>query len=549
MARIATGSTLIHSGTKALELVEESEGNTEFAHKWVWGADVDTDFECGEPAVADPDPAVAGLDPAVAGLGGEDPAVADPPQQKRVILTPRPKVVRKSASASTGKLYARRGRMQTFNLSSEGTTYGTTSDVRRMSDGYIKDNIPCRVSTRDVRMATYTLGAHASPFDLAHQLRRTDLAIIVLVFTGEISEQHDIYKQVKRWARTAQEFDGTQPPAQSEAAGTLEFTGDKRFIELGTRDDMFAVIDKGMVRCAMFEERALSISESSLERNCSNGGHSCRAPDGCLPDASDQDVHFGTLTVHFQDAIDDSFFLRIGIAVVRHPLTKAQVEGLAQWIILHRLPVLTGYFADSHDYRAVPRKINGCYYGHSNLIDYADESINYGSPLTDLGIRSGAIGNGPFYQRIDMSSDEHQQRTVVAPSLYMFFGFYKRLRTPSTVPRYIMDAPAELILGEDIEKELISNIQLPYWGLNYMGNAMVPHLGTIRMSQLDWSEWINGCVITQVRFGGAKNLIRCGSDRDKKAERREIRQVKKRRKGDPRADEEYDDELESVSVT
>jgi hypothetical protein len=391
---------------------------------------------------------------------------------------------------------------------------------------------------RDVRMATYILGKRANPFDLAFQLRRTELSIAVLVFTGDVSDQDDIYVQVKRWARTAQEFDGTQPPAHSEAAATMEYTGDKRFIELGTHGDMFAVLDKRMVRCAMFEERALSLCNSSLGRSCS------------APADSDEHVHFGTLTVHFQGATDDSSFLRIGIAVVVHRLTNAQVEGLAQWIILHRLPVLTGYIVDPHDYRAYSHRISASFgrlRGVIESIQGTSTLVNCGSPLTDLARRSGAIGNGPLCQRIDMADDEHQQRTFAVPGLYMFFGFYKRLRIPAIDPRYIIDAPAELIFGDDIQKERISTIQLPYWGFNYMGNAMVPHMGTIRMQELGWSKWIGGCVITEVRFGGAKNLTNCGRARDKKAERREIRQAMKRRRCDSRDDEEDRDEEESVN--
>ena len=106
MARIATGTTIIHSGTHTQELVEKSLGTTEYTHNWAWEADVDTDVECDTSTA----------DPAVADPADGDPAVADPSHQRRAALKPRPKVIMKPSLGSTGKLYLRRGRLQAFNL-------------------------------------------------------------------------------------------------------------------------------------------------------------------------------------------------------------------------------------------------------------------------------------------------------------------------------------------------------------------------------------------------------------------------------------------------
>ena len=48
---------------------------------------------------------------------------------------------------------------------------------------------------------------------------------------------------------------------------------------------------------------------------------------------------------------DDEEAVRIGDINVRHWLTDEQTKGLAQWIILHRVAVLTRFIGESHDQR------------------------------------------------------------------------------------------------------------------------------------------------------------------------------------------------------
>ena len=70
-----------------------------------------------------------------------------------------------------------------------------------------------------------------------------------------------------------------------------------------------------------------------------------------------ENVHFGTLTVHLTKAATDQEAVRIGVIFVRDRLLEAQIKGLAQWIILHRLAVLTGFISESQDYREFKHRV------------------------------------------------------------------------------------------------------------------------------------------------------------------------------------------------
>ena len=63
---------------------------------------------------------------------------------------------------------------------------------------YHKNHIPCRTYMHDVHMATYTMGEHGPPLELANKLRKTGMPIIVLVFTSDVCDNDEIYKAIIR---------------------------------------------------------------------------------------------------------------------------------------------------------------------------------------------------------------------------------------------------------------------------------------------------------------------------------------------------------------
>ena len=122
-----------------------------------------------------------------------------------------------------------------------------------------------------------------------------------------------------------------------------------------------------------------------------------------------------------------------------------------------------------------------------------------------------------------------------------FFGHPHKTKVPSVVPRYHIDAPSSLILGNDMTQELMSSMQLPSWDHYNKGNAYVPHLGIITMPQIDWGRWIDGCYMTVVRIGKSSSPRK--SRTGWRMERGEPERYKRRRLG--RCDDQELDEEES----
>ena len=499
MQPLRSGSSVAYSGVTMLELQELSEKRTWSDLDWAFEADhVDTDIEPDPDAEHPEDDERYGADSAVANPNDgaqdvADPAVADPP-----VADPEPQIRPWRSGSSCGgssnialrprkvrlqhaphKLYAQRGQMQVFHttdsqFSDDIHTHATAAELRQVT---WRDGVPpCRYCMRDVHMATYVLGAKADPNDLAHALRRAGMPIIVLVFTEVVSDSHDIYKSLNRWATIAQEFNGRQPPEGSEAAARLEFLEDKRIVALGMRGDIFVCLHKDRVKTATFEERVLS----------------------CREQESDEDIQFGTLTVHFHEGgCDPGDYVRIGIVVTRFRMTDAQVDALAQWIILHRLAVLTGLFARSHDHRSnnkltVLQNVGGVHQGTCEF--------NRDSPLMDLARRSRAVGSEPLFQHVDLAACADERQLWAIPVPWMFFGYERAIKQPVSIARAVLDSDG-LEFGTDLRQELMGQEYIPYWPPNTHGHAFVPFLDVIRMTPINWEHWFDGCFMTAVRFG------------------------------------------------
>jgi len=519
-----------YSGLKWGELVEESHGATLYDLDWAFEADHDdTDLEpdsdaadegsdVADSAVANPSDGEADVaDSAVAG-----PAVANPQPKvqlklgsgsscggsRAVVMTPR-KVRLKPASP---KLYAQRGKMQVFHMTNTGFhddahTSGTTSDLRNTT--YEDDTIPCRYGMRDVHMATYVLSALSDPSDLVYTLRNTGMPIVVLVLTEIVAPTDHIYIALKRWAKVAQEYNGRQPPEGSEAASVLEYLDDKRIVSVGKRGDIFVCLHKDRVKAATFEERVLSCRERDI----------------------DEDMQFGTLTVHFHDGgCEPGDSVRIGLAVIRHRMTDPQIEALAQWIILHRIAVLTGIIARSHDHRTC-RKMTVY---NSAWVAQTSQKHSRDSPLMDLAKKTRAIGDGPLFQEVDMADHTDERKIWAIPIPWLFFGFEKAIKQPCSVARPSIDA-RNMTFGTDLEHELMEKVHIPCWPPNTAGNAYVPFLDVIRMTPIDWKRWFDGCFMSAVRFGKSITQKR-NQKTSRHLEAGDVERKVKRRRG--RTDEE-----------
>ena len=428
MARLPSGFTVTFSGTTPHELLEEAEGRTRWDHDWAWAADTDTDgedapFNCsGDPAVAD-HPAVADLDTAdsqVADMDTADSAVASP---RNVYLKPRS--VRLTPASECGPKLYKRVEDTVFNVdktTAPAMPFGWTRDLRRTN--YHKNDIPCRTFIHGVQMATYVISKDANAFDLAEKLRKTKLQIIVLVLGSDVCKEDSIYGALHRWARHASTYNDCDPPAESAEEASSEFLENKRVVALGPHGEIFAVLHKGKVRYAMFEARCLSCCEDEFVG---------------------ENVHFGTLTVHLTKADSDQEAVRIGVILARERLTEAQIKGLAQWIILHRVAVLTGFIGESHDYREFKHGVTFDAFNSTT-----DHSENNGSPLTELAKQSGAIGGRALYQMLNMALRDDDERIWALPVPFLFFGFYTKIREPAVAARYYLDAGTNLILSDDV---------------------------------------------------------------------------------------------------
>ena len=484
MQPLRSGSSVAYSDIKWAELCG-AESQTKCDLDWAIEADHDdTDFERDLRAEDASDDE----------RYGADSAVANPNDGEQDVEDHRP---------SSKKLYVQRSKMQVFHttpilLPDDVHSRGTTAAIRHTRTR--ADNIPSRYCMRDVHMATYVLGASAQPSDLAVALRATGIPIIVLVFTRVVSDEHDIYKALKRWAMTAREFRGRKPPAGSEDAGVLELMQDKCIVALGENGDIFACLHKGRVQTATFEERVLSCGEQE----------------------SDENVQFGTITVHFHGGgVDPGDYVRIGVVVTRYRLTDEQVDGLAQWIILHRLAVLTGFLAHSHDQRNVP-----------------GDEFSRDSPLTMLAQKTRAVWSDPLFQTVDLAEYPDERKLWAIPVPWMFFGYEKAIKQPVAVARPWIDAEG-LDLGSDVCQELVSHEHIPYWAPNKEGNAYVPFLDVIRMTPINWEHWFDGCFMTAVRIGRSITPRRRYNRHPRKIASDHVERKRIRRDRD-RADEEQD---------
>ena len=100
---------------------------------------------------------------------------------------------------------------------------------------------------------------------------------------------------------------------------------------------------------------------------------------------------------------------------------------------------------------------------------------------------------------------------------------------PEDIPNF---HEGDIDLGGDLEREWVKELQIPAWPAYDTGSAYVPHLHTIRMPEVEWNRWFNGCWQTWARVGKPSSKTeRKEGQRERMVEQREVeRQVKMRRR-------------------
>ena len=158
--------------------------------------------------------------------------------------------------------------------------------------------------------------------------------------------------------------------------------------------------------------------------------------------------------------------MRIAYVNISAAVADYIVHDLEQYIVVNQLSMITGSFKG--------------------------ESFALGAALG----RAGAVASIPSYQAL-LFQGRLQERTH--PSYFVFFGPYKDMTWPEEPSR----PPEEIVLGEDIEDEMLPVSELPHWAHNKLGSSHLPHLGKIKMKQTDFAKWCRGTFETTLWIGQA----------------------------------------------
>jgi hypothetical protein len=277
--------------------------------------------------------------------------------------------------------------------------------------------------------------------------------MIVLVMSTEVAEDDDIHSFLRALSSTqglspeerahsnCNNWANTWPSTMSLVLKVLQ---DKTVHRLGRRTHgrcTFVALHKAKVHRASFEERHIR----------------SRGPDS--------GIFFGTLTLNMDVSRQRMTDVKVGIIDVgREPVYPRDADALVAWAVWSRIDMLTGFFG----------KHRSDFY------------------VADLATRTHAISWAPLYQAIRSRGD-----VLVHPSFYLFYGFYKAITVPEEPPE-ISDA---LSLGGDMWRDMVPLKYMPSWQKNDRGSAFVRHLGVIKMKQVDWKRWFDGCFQTVLWLG------------------------------------------------
>ena len=183
-----------------------------------------------------------------------------------------------------------------------------------------------------------------------------------------------------------------------------------------------------------------------------------------------QGIGFGTLTLHMDTSRQRLEDFKIGVLDAGGVLCSPHVAALAEWVVQDRLAALTGFFG------------------------------NQKHLISRLAEWSGAVLSTPMYQDVSSWDDRSRGwRSLVHPSYFLLFGFYRAIRWPSE-PAVL---PEDFPLGDDIWHGMIPVERVPWWDLNEEGSVFVPNHGNVKMKPVDWERWCPHTFQTCVWLGTA----------------------------------------------
>jgi hypothetical protein len=109
-----------------------------------------------------------------------------------------------------------------------------------------------------------------------------------------------------------------------------------------------------------------------------------------------------------------------------------------------------------------------------------------GRLVETLAVATAAIGCSPVCQDLwCWNSRSFGWECLTHPSYFLLFGTYRSMQWPTSTPTL----PDDFELGEDIRSDMILSSRAPAWPRNDPGSTAVPHLGSIKMKNVDWMRW------------------------------------------------------------
>jgi hypothetical protein len=303
-------------------------------------------------------------------------------------------------------------------------------------------------------VATWTVGMECDRGEFAEMLSKAPFDIVVIVYSTAVAE-----------AGVAED---------DRDADILEFLaelhGDNHALEKerkrwdGKRSLHEQVLSEKAVYCLTQSGRgpfvALHKAKVRQALNAPKFIRSRGARDG---------LYFGTLRLVLCTSRQWMQQVTIGIIDVRREVRPKDTEALAAWIILERLDMVTGFFGRCSK--------------TTRLF------------VNDLAKRSRAISFAPMYQSI---TDGRRPR--VHPSFWLFYGYYRAITVPETVP---VVTENDVCLGSDTWEDMILLEDVPRWECNDYGNVFLQNIGHIKMKAPDWKRWFKGCFQTCIWLGTA----------------------------------------------
>ena len=186
-----------------------------------------------------------------------------------------------------------------------------------------------------------------------------------------------------------------------------------------------------------------------------------------------EDVAFGTLELQLDTSRQRLPRFKLGILDARHVGSTKEVAALAQWVVVDRLAMLTGFFS--------PRQ----------------------ELMTELATMTGSVFQMPLYQELCTvgCTDGRSRgwRCLMHPSYFLLFGLFRAIRWPSE--RTVL--PDNFQLGDDVWDDMIPLDSIPYWRWNDLGSAFVPNHGNVKMKPVDFERWFSHSFQTCVWLGTA----------------------------------------------